>query len=101
MPKAHWIARIDVADLEQYKKYVAANAAAFTDFGAKFLVRAGAFETMEGSRRRRKVVIEFPSDQAAKDCDQSPAYQAAMALRRPLASGDLSIVEGCDGPQPG
>ena len=98
MPKAYWIARIDVADVEQYKKYVAANAAAFAAYGAKFLVRAGAFETMEGSSRSRNVVIEFPSYQAAKDCYQSPAYQAAMALRLPVASGDLIIVEGYDGP---
>ena len=101
MPKAYWIARIDVADVEQYKKYVAANASAFAAYGAKFLVRAGAFETMEGSSRSRNVVIEFPSYQAAKDCYHSPAYQAAMALRVPVASGDLIIVEGYDGPQPG
>jgi uncharacterized protein (DUF1330 family) len=101
MPKAYWIARVDVADVDQYKKYVAANATAFAAHGAKFLVRAGAFETLEGSSRSRNVVVEFPSYQAAKDCYQSPAYQAAMALRLPVASGDLIIVEGYDGPQPG
>lgn len=101
MPKAYWIARVDVADLEQYKTYVAANAAPFAAFGARFLVRAGAFETMEGSSRGRNVVIEFPSYQAAKDCYHSPAYQAAVALRLPVSSGDLIIIEGYDGPQPG
>lgn len=101
MPKAYWIARIDVQDLDRYKEYVAANAKAFASHGAKFLVRAGAFQTMEGTSRSRNVVIEFPSYQAALDCYHSPDYQAALQLRLPVASGDLIIVEGYDGPQPG
>lgn len=101
MPKGYWIARIDVTDLEQYKKYVAANALPFANYGAKFLVRAGAFETAEGSSRSRNVVIEFPSYQAARDCYQSPEYQEAIKLRQPASSGDVVIIEGYDGPQPG
>lgn len=101
MPKAYWIARVDVDDLDTYKKYVAANAKPFAAYGAKFVVRAGRFETMEGSSRSRNVVIEFPSYQAALDCYRSPEYQAAMAIRLPAATGDLIIVEGYEGPQPG
>jgi uncharacterized protein (DUF1330 family) len=76
--------RNDVDDLEQYKRYVAANAKPFADFGARFLVRAGRFETMEGTSRSRNVVIEFPSYQAALDCYHSADYQAAIALRAPV-----------------
>lgn len=101
MPKGYWIARVDVQDAETYKAYVAANAAAFAAFGARFLVRAGRFENPEGSSRSRNVVLEFPSYQAALDCWHSPAYQAAMALRKPVSEVDLVIVEGYDGPQPG
>jgi uncharacterized protein (DUF1330 family) len=61
MPKGYWIARIDVTDLDQYKKYVAANARPFATYGAKFLVRNGAFEVPEGTSRSRNVVIEFPT----------------------------------------
>ena len=39
MPKGYWIARVDVSDPEAYKEYVAANAAAFAKYGARFLVR--------------------------------------------------------------
>jgi uncharacterized protein (DUF1330 family) len=100
MPKGYWIARVDVDDLDQYRKYVAANAKPFAAYGAKFLVRAGAFEAVEGSSRSRNVVVEFPSYQAALDCYRSPEYQAALKLRLPAASGELIIVEGYEGPQP-
>ena len=72
MAKGYWVARVDVSDVDRYRGYVAANAAAFKQFGAKFLVRAGAFENPEGTARSRNVVIEFPSYQAALDCYASP-----------------------------
>lgn len=101
MAKGYWIARVDVADAEAYKAYVAANAEPFKKFGAHFLVRAGRFENPEGSSRTRNVVIEFPSYQAALDCWDSPACQKAIALRLPPVSTiDLVIIEGYDGPQP-
>lgn len=100
MAKGFWIAHVDVADIDQYKKYVAANALPFKTYGAKFLVRAGTFEVMEGSSRSRNVVIEFPTYQAALDCYRSPEYQAALKLRLPVAEGDLIIIEGYEGPQP-
>ncbi|GAB1395181.1 DUF1330 domain-containing protein [Rhodocyclaceae bacterium] len=101
MPKGYWIARVDVDDLAQYQRYVAANAAPFKQFGARFLVRAGRFENPEGSSRSRNVVLEFPSYQAALDCWRSPEYQEAIKLRQPVSTSDLVIIEGYDGPQPG
>ena len=101
MPKGYWVARIDVDDLDRYNLYFAANAKPFAEYGARFLVRAGGFENPEGTHRSRNVVIEFPSYQAALDCYHSPDYQAAIQLRLPVSQGDLIIVEGYDGPQPG
>ncbi|MBV9778114.1 MAG: DUF1330 domain-containing protein [Acetobacteraceae bacterium] len=101
MAKGYWIARVDVADAEGYKAYVAANAAPLAEFGARFLVRAGRFENPEGESRRRNVVIEFPSYQAALDCYHSPGYQAAVQLRLPVSTVDMVIIEGYDGAQPG
>jgi uncharacterized protein (DUF1330 family) len=102
MAKGYWIARVDIDDLDIYRQqYVAANAKPFAAYGARFLVRAGRFETAEGSSRSRNVVIEFPSYQAALDCYHSADYQAAKRLRDPISRGDLIIIEGYDGPQPG
>jgi uncharacterized protein (DUF1330 family) len=99
MSKGYWVARVDVTDPERYKAYVAANAEPFKKYGARFLVRAGAFENPEGSSRTRNVVIEFPSYQTALDCWKSPEYQAALKLRLPVSTVDLVIIEGYDGPQ--
>jgi len=101
MPKGYWVVRIDVSDPERYKAYVAANAEPFRRFGARFLVRGGQFENPEGSSRSRNVVLEFPSYQTALDCYHSPEYQAAVRLREPVATGDVVIIEGYEGPQPG
>ena len=101
MAKGYWIARVDVSDLDTYKKYVAANADVFARYGARFLVRAGAFETLEGGSRSRNVVIEFDTYENALACYRSPEYAAAKAIREQAADGDLIIVEGYDGSQPG
>lgn len=101
MPKGYWIVRVDIADPEQYQRYIAANAAPFSKHGARFLVRGGTYENPEGTSRARNAVIEFPSYQAAVECWHSPEYQAALKIREPVSTADLVIVEGYDGPQPG
>jgi uncharacterized protein (DUF1330 family) len=101
MPKAYWIARVDVHDPDAYKSYVAANAEAFTKFGARFIVRGGPFEVMEGAGRSRNVVIEFDSYDQAIACYKSPEYTKAKSFRETASDGDLIIIEGYDGPQPG
>jgi uncharacterized protein (DUF1330 family) len=100
MAKGYWIARVDVADAEVYKSYVAANAGPLHEFGGRFLVRGGSYENPEGASRSRNVVIEFPSYEAALGCWQSPAYQAAVKLRAPVSTADIVVIEGYDGPQP-
>ena len=97
MPKGYWVAHVDVRDPAVYENYKAANAEPFRKYGARFIVRGGAQEQREGQCRARTVVIEFPSVQAARDCYESPEYQAAKALRDPVSDGDLVIVEGYDG----
>jgi uncharacterized protein (DUF1330 family) len=100
MAKGYWIGRIDVQDAEDYKAYVAANGPAFAKFGARFLVRGGEFEAVEGAARARNVVIEFPSYEAAVACWHSPEYQAAKAKRDGHAVVDMLVIHGYDGPQP-
>ena len=101
MPKAYWIARVDVHDLDGYKThYVAHNGAVFHKYGAKFLVRGGQYEAREGSSRSRNVVLEFKDYETALACYNSPEYQALVAKRAPFSEGDLVIIEGYDGPQP-
>ena len=69
-------------------------------FGARFLVRGGQYETVEGVSRGRNVVIEFPDYATALACYRSPEYAAAMQLRSGAATADIIVIEGYDGPQP-
>ncbi|MCC6147704.1 MAG: DUF1330 domain-containing protein [Anaerolineaceae bacterium] len=101
MPKGYWIVRVDVADEAQYKQYLAANGEAFKKYGARYLVRGGNFESVEGTSRARNVVLEFPSYEEALACYRSPEYQRALAFRKPASTGDLIIIEGYEGAQPG
>jgi uncharacterized protein (DUF1330 family) len=100
MAKGYWMGRVDIADQERYKAYMAANAEPFRKYGARFLVRGGAFEIPEGTSRSRHVVIEFPSYDAALECWKSPEYQQALKLRQPVSTIDLVIIEGYEGQQP-
>ena len=100
MSKGYWVVRVDVADQEKYKAYIAANAAPLKQYGARFLVRAGRYETPEGASRSRNAVIEFPSYQAALDCWKSPEYQRAIGFRKDVSTIDLIVIEGYEGPQP-
>ena len=101
MPKGYWIARVDVTDPQGYQEYVAANAAAFSKYGARFIVRGGRFDAPEGKPRARNVVLEFKDYDTAVACYHSPEYAAAKAKRDGRAEADLLIIEGYDGPQPG
>lgn len=101
MAKGYWIGRVSVSDPEAYKAYVAATGAVLAKFGARFLVRGGAFEAVEGTARERNVVVEFPSYETALECYRSAEYQAALALRTPVSQADIIVINGYEGPQPG
>lgn len=98
MTKAYWVAHVDVRDPQAYEAYRAANAIPFAKYGARFLVRGGDQTQMEGSSKARTVVIEFKDYETALACYESAEYQAAKALRDPVSSGDLVIVQGYDAP---
>jgi uncharacterized protein (DUF1330 family) len=97
MAKGYWIVGVDVTDPEGYKEYVAANAAAFRKYGARFIVRGGRFEAPEGKPRSRNVVLEFKDYETALACYHSPEYAPAKALRDGRAEANLIIIEGYDG----
>jgi uncharacterized protein (DUF1330 family) len=94
MPKAYWIVRVSVRDAEHYPGYLAAARPAFEKFGARFIVRGGAFQTMEGSARDRNVVVEFENRETALACYESPEYRAAKVIRQKYADTDFIIIDG-------
>jgi uncharacterized protein (DUF1330 family) len=99
MAQGYWIAHVTITDPELYKQYVAANAAAFKKYRARFVVRGGRSVSLDSPDRsqQRHVVIEFDSFDVAKACYESPEYQAALAIRKRCSNADFMIVEGWDG----
>jgi len=97
MAKGFWIARVDVDEMETYKKYVAGVEATLAKFGGKFIVRGGTHKVVEGTARSRNIVAEFPSYKEAQRCWNSPEYQALREIRLPVATADIIIIEGYEG----
>lgn len=97
MPKAYWIARVDVTDPERYADYMAMGPAALIANGGRLLSRGGRAVALEGPvPRQRNVVIEFDSMEAALACHDSPEYRAARGARAGAAEVEILIVEGLD-----
>jgi uncharacterized protein (DUF1330 family) len=93
--KGYWIGHVNVTNPERYKDYMAANAAPLAKYGARFLVRNGESQVVEGGLAgRRHVVIEFDSYATAKACYESAEYRAAAKIRDEASTADIVIIEG-------
>ncbi|MEM9773658.1 MAG: DUF1330 domain-containing protein [Chloroflexota bacterium] len=92
---AYIMARINVTDMDQYKKYIALTPAIIEKFGGKFISRGGETVTLEGEpESRRMVLLEFPSVEAAQEFYNSDEYQAAIEVRKDAAEGQFMILPG-------
>ena len=97
--RGFWIFQMDVRDTEAYVAYQQAAAPVLVKYNARFLVRGGRAERVEGGGPQRAVIVEFPDYETAVACWNSPEYAAAKAHRTGCASGTVSIVEEYGGPQ--
>lgn len=97
MAKGYWVARVSVTNEERYPEYLAAGAPVYEKYGAKFVVRGGRFENLEGLNRDRNVIIEFKDYDTALAAYNSSEYQHAKSLRNAFADSDVMVVEGFDG----
>ena len=95
-PKGYWIGRVSVTNEEDYPQYLVAAQPAYEKFGAKFIVRGGKYDGVEGEARGRNVVIEFKDYDTAVACYNSPEYQAAAKIRQANSIGEILIVEGAE-----
>ena len=95
---AYVLAEIEIINPEGYKGYTAVVAETVRKYGGRFLVRGGAAHALEGEwPDRRRVVIEFPSVEAARQWWDSPEYEKPMAMRRANSKGRLILLEGFSG----
>ncbi|CAM3897098.1 DUF1330 domain-containing protein [Phaeobacter inhibens] len=96
MAKGYWIAFVTVTDPDRYAGYQQQAPAAFANYGARFLARGDAAETLEGTAYQRHVLIEFDSKATALACYHSPEYQAARTHRQAACTAQIAIVEGLE-----
>lgn len=93
---AYVLGNVDVHDLEAYREYTNQVPATLAPFQGRFVIRAGANETIEGEwNPARIVLIEFPSMELARAWYASPAYQAILPIRhRHSRARFMSLIEG-------
>ena len=90
---ALWIAHVTVTDAESYGKYAELAGPAIAAHGGSFIARGGRYVQLEGKERPRNVVARFPSVEAAVECYNSDAYQAALSHARDASERELLVVE--------
>ena len=91
---AYTIARVDIHDDENYKKYAEIATRAIKEYGGEFLARGGGYHHIEGTSRARNVIIKWPDVDTAKKFYYSDLYQEALSYGIPAATRDYVIVEG-------
>jgi uncharacterized protein (DUF1330 family) len=96
--KGYIFAEVEITNPEGYKAYTQHVPATIEKYGGKFIVRGGAAEPLEGEWPKvRRVLIEFPSVDAARRWYNSPEYEKPRALRKANSNGRLILLEGVAG----
>jgi uncharacterized protein (DUF1330 family) len=94
---AYVVVQVRVTDPAKYDRYRPVAAAAIAKHGGRYIVRGGASETLEGQDATppfRRVVVEFPSMDAARRFWTSAEYAEAKAIR--AGAGEMLAVL-CEG----
>jgi uncharacterized protein (DUF1330 family) len=93
--RGYIIAEIEITNPDGYRSYTTMVPATIEKFGGKFLVRGGANHVLEGDwPQRRRVIIEFPTVEAARNWYDSPEYEKPKALRIANSNGRILLLEG-------
>jgi uncharacterized protein (DUF1330 family) len=86
---------VDITNPEGYREYSQQVPATIQKYGGRFLHRGGPVTVLEGDWPQiRRVIIEFPSADAARQWWDSPEYEKPKALRRANSKGRLLLLEG-------
>jgi len=92
---AYVLAEVEITNPEGYKEYTQLVPATIAQYGGRFLHRGGAVHAFEGEWPKiRRVIIEFPSMDAAKAWYDSPEYEKPKAMRIANSKGRLLLLDG-------
>jgi uncharacterized protein (DUF1330 family) len=90
------ISEVEVLDESTAERYRALASASIASHGGRYVVRGALPIVLEGDwdSAKRMVVVEFPSQEAARTWYMSPEYAEALALRQTALARRLLLVEG-------
>ena len=92
---AYAIVRATITDPERFKDYASRTPALLAKHGAKFLVRGGDIDTLEGeTETRRIVVIEYESREKALEFYHSEEYAELLAIMKEAGTREFIVVDG-------
>ena len=92
---AYVIVDIEVRDRERYAEYIRVAPPTLAKYGARYVVRGGATEVLEGTwQPNRLVVLEFATAERARAWWSSDEYAGPKALRQAAAVTNMVLVEG-------
>ena len=95
--KAYFVVYENVRDAQSLQTLAAEMRATMEPYQGRFLVRGGAFTTLEGEMPYQRIaVLEFPSRAAAESWYHSPEYQRLVPLRSQWAQYQVNLVDGVD-----
>jgi uncharacterized protein (DUF1330 family) len=85
----------EVVDPAAMEKYRALAEVTIKQYGGRYLVRGGEWESLEGEwELERTIVVEFPSWERAKAWYRSPEYATALELSRVALKRKMLMVNG-------
>lgn len=85
----------EITDPQTYAEYRKGVDATLERYGGKFLVRGGAYETVEGDwQSQRLVIVEFADVEHFKRWYNSPEYTELLKLRLKASTTRAVVVQG-------
>jgi uncharacterized protein (DUF1330 family) len=90
------ISEVEVLDESTADRYRALAAASIASHGGTYVIRGASPIVLEGDwdSLKRLVVVEFPTEEAARRWYTSPEYAEALELRKTALARRLLLVPG-------
>ena len=82
----------DINDPETFKEYPLEVAKILPKYGGKVLASDTHGQAIEGNIRTMNAIIEFPTEQAMKNCYNDPQYQQIKKIRYKSTSNCTMIL---------
>ncbi len=92
---AYLVVDIEVTNPAQFEEYKKLAPPAIAKYGGRYVIRGGAYETIEGNwKPQRLTIVEFDSMEKARAFYTSPDYAVAIKARAGAANFKALLVQG-------